>query len=78
MWPGFNLGKLRMRRLASWRGLSLRGCVSGVPCQWAPGRFKSTRELVLVDIPYIIPYRISRDVEILCLVRLCSNLFYAS
>ncbi|MBK5571381.1 type II toxin-antitoxin system RelE/ParE family toxin [Ensifer sp. SSB1] len=24
-----------------------------------PGRIKSTRELVLADIPYIIPYRIS-------------------
>lgn len=34
-----------------------------------PGRIKSTRELVLADIPY----RISRDVEILTVCTLTSN-----
>ncbi|MCA0032521.1 type II toxin-antitoxin system RelE/ParE family toxin [Mesorhizobium sp. B263B2A] len=34
------------------------------------GRIKATRELVLVDIPYIVPYRVSRDaVEILTVIH---------
>ncbi|MGF6178873.1 type II toxin-antitoxin system RelE/ParE family toxin [Ensifer sp. 4252] len=39
------------------------------PASGRPGRIKSTRELVLVDIPYIIPYRVSRDVEILTVMH---------
>ena len=35
------------------------------PASGRPGRIKNTRELVLADIPYIIPYRVGRDVEIL-------------
>ncbi|MBF0565741.1 MAG: type II toxin-antitoxin system RelE/ParE family toxin [Nitrospirae bacterium] len=31
-----------------------------------PGRFKGTRELLLTDLPYIIPYRVKNDkIEIL-------------
>ncbi|KOF18488.1 toxin Y4kP [Ensifer adhaerens] len=39
------------------------------PASGRPGRIKSTRELGLADIPYIIPYRISRDVEILTVMH---------
>lgn len=39
------------------------------PASGRPGRIKSTRELVLADIPYIIPYRVSRDVEILTVMH---------
>lgn len=39
------------------------------PASGRSGRIKSTRELVLADIPYIIPYRISRDVEILTVMH---------
>lgn len=39
------------------------------PATGRPGRIKSTRELVLVDIPYIIPYRVSGDVEILTVMH---------
>ena len=35
-----------------------------------PGRLKDTRELVLADIPYIIPYRVRRsDIEILTVMH---------
>ncbi len=35
-----------------------------------PGRIRGTRELVFADIPYIIPYRITRDtVDILTVMH---------
>lgn len=35
-----------------------------------PGRVKGTRELVAVDTPYIVPYRIKRDqIEILAVIH---------
>ncbi len=36
------------------------------PAMGRPGRIQGTRELVLADIPYIVPYRVTRGtVEIL-------------
>ncbi len=40
-----------------------------VPASGRPGRIKGTREVVLADIPYIIPYRVSRDIEILTVMH---------
>ncbi|MDF1631399.1 type II toxin-antitoxin system RelE/ParE family toxin [Mycoplana sp. MJR14] len=40
-----------------------------VPASGRPGRIKGTREIVLADIPYIIPYRVSRDIEILTVMH---------
>ncbi|EJN02402.1 type II toxin-antitoxin system RelE/ParE family toxin [Phyllobacterium sp. YR531] len=39
------------------------------PASGRPGRIKGTREIALADIPYIIPYRISRDIEILTIMH---------
>jgi len=40
------------------------------PAMGRVGRIKATRELVLVDIPYIIPYRVTADaVEILTIIH---------
>ncbi|MEI2302320.1 type II toxin-antitoxin system RelE/ParE family toxin [Ensifer sp. MJa1] len=39
------------------------------PASGRPGRIKSTRELVLADVLYIIPYRVGRDVEILTVMH---------
>ncbi|APO65752.1 toxin-antitoxin system toxin RelE/ParE family protein [Rhizobium gallicum] len=36
-----------------------------LPASGRPGRIKGTREVVLADIPYIIPYRVSRDIAII-------------
>lgn len=33
------------------------------PTSGRTGRIKGTREIVLADIPYIIPYRVGRDIE---------------
>ncbi|PII39377.1 RelE/StbE family addiction module toxin [Sinorhizobium meliloti CCBAU 01290] len=33
------------------------------------GRIKGTREIVLTDIPYIIPYRVGRDIEIITVMH---------
>jgi addiction module RelE/StbE family toxin len=35
----------------------------------AAGRIAGTRELVLSDIPYIIPYRVRHDIEILTVMH---------
>lgn len=40
-----------------------------LPASGRPGRIKGTREIVLGDIPYIIPYRVSGDVEILTVMH---------
>ncbi|OEC94360.1 MULTISPECIES: type II toxin-antitoxin system RelE/ParE family toxin [Rhizobium] len=34
------------------------------PATGRAGRIKGTREVVLADIPYIIPYRVGQDIEI--------------
>jgi addiction module RelE/StbE family toxin len=40
------------------------------PAIGRPGRLTGTRELVLADIPYIIPYRVtSNDIEILSVMH---------
>ncbi|WP_248448323.1 type II toxin-antitoxin system RelE/ParE family toxin [Sinorhizobium meliloti] len=33
------------------------------------GRIKGTREIVPTDIPYIIPYRVGRDIEIITVMH---------
>lgn len=40
-----------------------------LPASGRPGRIKGTREIVLADIPYIIPYRVSRDIEIITVMH---------
>ncbi|TCU18472.1 type II toxin-antitoxin system RelE/ParE family toxin [Rhizobium sullae] len=40
-----------------------------LPASGRPGRVKGTREIVLADIPYIIPYRVSLDIEILTVMH---------
>lgn len=39
------------------------------PATGRPGCIKGTREVVLRDIPYIIPYRVGQDVEILTVMH---------
>ncbi|MGY5780285.1 type II toxin-antitoxin system RelE/ParE family toxin [Rhizobium sp. LEGMi135b] len=39
------------------------------PATGRAGRIKGTREVVLADIPYIIPYRVGRDIEILTVMH---------
>jgi addiction module RelE/StbE family toxin len=39
------------------------------PATGRVGRINGTRELVLTDIPYIIPYRVEQDVEILTVMH---------
>lgn len=34
--------------------------LADLPASGRPGRIKGSREVVLADIPYIIPYRVSR------------------
>lgn len=40
-----------------------------LPASGRPGRIKGTREIVLADIPYIIPYRVARDIEIITVMH---------
>ncbi|MBB4236165.1 type II toxin-antitoxin system RelE/ParE family toxin [Rhizobium esperanzae] len=40
-----------------------------LPASGRPGRIKGTREVVLADIPYIIPYRVGRDVVIITVMH---------
>lgn len=39
------------------------------PASGRAGRIKGTREIVLADIPYIIPYRVGRDIEIITVMH---------
>ncbi|MDL2406810.1 type II toxin-antitoxin system RelE/ParE family toxin [Rhizobium calliandrae] len=39
------------------------------PATGRAGRIKGTREVVLADIPYIIPYRVGQDIEILTVMQ---------
>lgn len=43
--------------------------LSDLPATGRPGRIKGTREIVLADIPYIIPYRVGRDIEIITVMH---------
>jgi len=43
--------------------------LADLPASGRPGRIKGTREVVLADIPYIIPYRVSRDIEIITVMH---------
>lgn len=40
-----------------------------LPATGRAGRIKDTREVVLADIPYIIPYRVGRDIEIITVMH---------
>ncbi|MXN47187.1 type II toxin-antitoxin system mRNA interferase toxin, RelE/StbE family [Shinella kummerowiae] len=40
-----------------------------LPATGRVGRIKGTREVVLADIPYIIPYRVGRDIEIITVMH---------
>jgi addiction module RelE/StbE family toxin len=40
-----------------------------LPAAGRSGRITGTRELVLSDIPYIIPYRVRHDIEILTVMH---------
>ncbi|MDL2410673.1 type II toxin-antitoxin system RelE/ParE family toxin [Rhizobium calliandrae] len=40
-----------------------------LPASGRPGRIKGTREVVLADIPYIIPYRVSGHIEIITVMH---------
>ncbi|WP_136617970.1 MULTISPECIES: type II toxin-antitoxin system RelE/ParE family toxin [Mesorhizobium] len=52
------------------RILSAAELLTEQPAMGRVGRIKATRELVLVDIPYIIPYRVGRDtIEILTVIH---------
>jgi addiction module RelE/StbE family toxin len=39
------------------------------PATGRAGRIKGTREVVLADIPYIIPYRVAQAIEILTVMH---------
>jgi len=43
--------------------------LADLPASGRPGRIKGSREVVLADIPYIIPYRVSRDIEIITVMH---------
>ncbi len=43
--------------------------LSELPATGRAGRIKGTREVVLADIPYIIPYRVGRDIEIITVMH---------
>ncbi|CDM59000.1 MULTISPECIES: type II toxin-antitoxin system RelE/ParE family toxin [Rhizobium] len=43
--------------------------LADLPASGRPGRIKGTREVVLADIPYIIPYRVSQDIEIITVMH---------
>lgn len=43
--------------------------LSELPATGRVGRIKGTREVVLADIPYIIPYRVGRDIEIITVMH---------
>ena len=52
------------------RILSAAELLTEQPAMGRVGRIKATRELVLVDIPYIVPYRVTGDtVEILTVIH---------
>lgn len=40
-----------------------------LPAVGRVGRIKGTRELVLADIPYIVPYRVTQAIEILTVMH---------
>ncbi|MBB3967341.1 type II toxin-antitoxin system RelE/ParE family toxin [Rhizobium metallidurans] len=43
--------------------------LEGLPALGRPGRINGTREVVLADVPYIIAYRVSRDIEIITIMH---------
>ncbi|WP_091581709.1 type II toxin-antitoxin system RelE/ParE family toxin [Mesorhizobium qingshengii] len=52
------------------RILSAAELLTEQPAMGRVGRIKATRELVLVDIPYILPYRVNGDtIEILTVIH---------
>lgn len=52
------------------RILSAAELLTEQPAMGRVGRIKATRELVLVDIPYIVPYRVNGDtIEVLTVIH---------
>ncbi|MNR59930.1 hypothetical protein D3C85_1812940 [compost metagenome] len=43
--------------------------LADLPASGRPGRINGTREVVLADIPYIIAYRVGRDIEIITVMH---------
>lgn len=43
--------------------------LADLPATGRAGRIKGTREVVLADIPYIIPYRVNQDIEIITVMH---------
>lgn len=43
--------------------------LANFPATGRVGRINGTRELVLADIPYIIPYRVGQEIEILTVMH---------
>ncbi|MDP9734893.1 UNVERIFIED_ORG: addiction module RelE/StbE family toxin [Rhizobium sp. SORGH_AS260] len=44
-----------------------------MPAAGRIGRIANTREVVLSDIPYIIPYRVRQDIEIITVMHASQN-----
>jgi plasmid stabilization system protein ParE len=43
--------------------------LADLPAARRVGRIKGTREVVLADIPHVIPYRVGQDIEILTVMH---------
>lgn len=43
--------------------------LADLPASGRPDRINGTREVVLADIPYIIAYRVGRDIEIITVMH---------
>jgi plasmid stabilization system protein ParE len=43
--------------------------LADLPAAGRVGRIKGTREVVLADFPYVIPYRVGQDIEILTVMH---------
>ncbi|MDK4723420.1 MULTISPECIES: type II toxin-antitoxin system RelE/ParE family toxin [Rhizobium] len=51
------------------RIVSAADILADFPATGRAGRIKGTREVVLADIPYIIPYRVNQDIEIITVMH---------
>lgn len=51
------------------RIMSAVDLLADFPATGRVGRINGTREVVLADIPYIIPYRVGQDIEILSVMH---------
>lgn len=51
------------------RIVSAADMLAELPAVGRIGRIRGTRELVFADIPYIVPYRVGQDIEILTVLH---------